>query len=87
LLPKLACFVTNSSPVRSGEMPSGRHYLFGWGVRRRYGFRVLNPLGNFALASSSEMDGEVDVRVVWDPPWTPALMDEEAAAGLGFRTG
>jgi metal-sulfur cluster biosynthetic enzyme len=28
----------------------------------------------------------VDVRVVWDPPWSPTLMDEEAAAGLGFRS-
>ena len=27
----------------------------------------------------------VDVRVVWDPPWSPALIDEEAAEALGFR--
>jgi metal-sulfur cluster biosynthetic enzyme len=27
----------------------------------------------------------VDVRVVWDPPWSPALIDKEAAEALGFR--
>ena len=27
----------------------------------------------------------VDVRVVWDPPWSPDMIDEEAAATLGFR--
>jgi len=27
----------------------------------------------------------VDVRVVWDPPWSPALIDREAAAAMGFR--
>lgn len=26
----------------------------------------------------------VDVRVVWDPPWTPERLTDEAAAGLGF---
>ena len=27
----------------------------------------------------------VDVRIVWDPPWSPAMMDDEAAQALGFR--
>lgn len=27
----------------------------------------------------------VDVRVVWDPPWDPSMMDEGAASALGFR--
>jgi len=27
----------------------------------------------------------VDVRVVWDPPWDPSMMDDTAAASLGFR--
>ena len=27
----------------------------------------------------------VDVRIVWDPPWSAALMDSEGAAALGFR--
>jgi metal-sulfur cluster biosynthetic enzyme len=28
----------------------------------------------------------VEVQVVWDPPWSPAMMDEEAAQRLGFRS-
>jgi metal-sulfur cluster biosynthetic enzyme len=27
----------------------------------------------------------VDVRVVWDPPWDPSMMDEGAASAPGFR--
>lgn len=27
----------------------------------------------------------VDVRVVWEPPWSPAMMDDQAARALGFR--
>ena len=27
----------------------------------------------------------VDVRLVWDPPWGPEMIDAEAAAALGFR--
>lgn len=27
----------------------------------------------------------VDVHVVWDPPWSPALIDKEAAEAQGFR--
>lgn len=26
-----------------------------------------------------------EVRVVWDPPWTPERLSDEAAAHLGFR--
>jgi metal-sulfur cluster biosynthetic enzyme len=26
----------------------------------------------------------VDLRVVWDPPWTPDRLSEEAASHLGF---
>ena len=26
----------------------------------------------------------VEVRVVWDPPWNPTMMNEAAAAALGF---
>ena len=28
--------------------------------------------------------GEVGVRLVWDPPWTPDLMSEDAKLALGF---
>jgi metal-sulfur cluster biosynthetic enzyme len=27
----------------------------------------------------------VEVRVVWDPPWTPEMIDKQAAEALGFR--
>lgn len=27
----------------------------------------------------------VDIRLVWDPPWSPAMIDADAAAALGFR--
>lgn len=27
----------------------------------------------------------VDVRVVWDPPWDPSMMDGAAASALGFQ--
>lgn len=27
----------------------------------------------------------IEVRVVWDPPWDPTMMKEEAARALGFR--
>jgi metal-sulfur cluster biosynthetic enzyme len=28
---------------------------------------------------------EPDVRLVWDPPWTPARLSDEAGASLGYR--
>ncbi|MGH9059277.1 MAG: metal-sulfur cluster assembly factor [Acidimicrobiales bacterium] len=28
--------------------------------------------------------GEVELQVVWDPPWTPERMSDEAAGALGF---
>ncbi len=27
----------------------------------------------------------VSVRVVWDPPWDPSMMDDTAASAFGFR--
>lgn len=29
----------------------------------------------------------VEVEVVWNPPWSPTMMDEDAAAALGLRLG
>lgn len=29
---------------------------------------------------------QVDVRVVWEPPWTPERMSSAAAAALGFSS-
>jgi metal-sulfur cluster biosynthetic enzyme len=44
---------------------------------------------NMAKAAVQEAAGDVatvDVRVVWDPPWDPGMMDGAAAAALGFRS-
>ena len=54
---------------------------------------VLPEMARAAIAAAIDgavadaVDGavEVDVRVVWDPPWSPAMIDEAAAAALGFR--
>lgn len=37
-----------------------------------------------ALKEKFGEDVEVDVNFVWDPPWTPAMMSEEAREELGF---
>ncbi|MGH9082710.1 MAG: metal-sulfur cluster assembly factor [Acidimicrobiales bacterium] len=29
---------------------------------------------------------DVDLKVVWDPPWNPAMMNDDAASALGFRS-
>jgi metal-sulfur cluster biosynthetic enzyme len=52
------------------------------------GCPASESLPEMARAAIVESVGDpvaVDVRVVWDPPWSPALMDAEAAATLGFR--
>jgi len=39
-----------------------------------------------AAVQQAAGDGiEADVRVVWDPPWDPSMMDASAASALGFR--
>lgn len=38
-----------------------------------------------AIIDATDGTVGVDVRVVWDPPWNPTLMDEAAASALGFR--
>ena len=47
------------------------HESIAWGVQSA----VLN------------LDGveEVEVQLVWDPPWTPSLMSEEGRAQTGIR--
>ena len=37
-----------------------------------------------AAVKRLEGAGEVRVELVWDPPWTPARMSDEAKAQLGF---
>jgi metal-sulfur cluster biosynthetic enzyme len=45
----------------------------------------LPEMARAAIVESVGDPAAVDVRVVWDPPWSPALMDAEGAAALGFR--
>ena len=37
------------------------------------------------LSGDPRASGDVDVRLVWDPPWNPGMMDDEVAAALGFH--
>ncbi len=46
---------------------------------------VLPEMARAAILDAVDAAFEVEVRVVWDPPWSPAMIDEEAAAALGFR--
>ncbi len=47
---------------------------------------VLPAMARDAISEAVDEGVPVQVRVVWDPPWSPAMIDEEAAAALGFRT-
>lgn len=52
------------------------------------GCPVSESLPEQARAAIVEATGgtvAVDVQVVWDPPWTPDMMDDAAASALGFR--
>ncbi|MGH3198977.1 MAG: metal-sulfur cluster assembly factor [Streptosporangiaceae bacterium] len=46
---------------------------------------ILPDMAREAIAGAVGGTAAVDVRVVWDPPWSPAMMDDSAAAELGFR--
>jgi metal-sulfur cluster biosynthetic enzyme len=45
----------------------------------------LSEMVRAATQQSVENSTVVDVRIVWDPPWSPALIDKEAAEAMGFR--
>jgi metal-sulfur cluster biosynthetic enzyme len=45
----------------------------------------ISEMAHAAIAESLDNAVAVDVRLVWDPPWNPAMIDTEAAAKLGFR--
>ena len=47
---------------------------------------VLPEMARAAVADAVGSDTAVVVRVVWDPPWSPAMIDDDAARSLGFRT-
>jgi metal-sulfur cluster biosynthetic enzyme len=53
------------------------------------GCPVSENLPDQAALSAAEALGpggaaRVDLRVVWDPPWTPERLSEDAAGRLGF---
>ena len=47
---------------------------------------VLPEMARAAVAGAVGTGTAVVVRVVWDPPWSPAMIDDDAARSLGFRT-
>jgi metal-sulfur cluster biosynthetic enzyme len=52
------------------------------------GCPVSESLPEEAKAAVRQAVGDrqpVDVRVVWDPPWDPSMMDGATASALGFR--
>jgi metal-sulfur cluster biosynthetic enzyme len=45
----------------------------------------LPEMARVAIADAVGRAAAVEVRVVWDPPWSPAMMNDDAAGALGFR--
>lgn len=45
---------------------------------------TLPEMAEAAVADALGPGVGVDVRVVWDPPWHPGMMTEEAATALGL---
>ena len=45
----------------------------------------LPEQARMAAAAALGGDERVDLQVVWDPPWTPDMVDDEALAALGYR--
>ncbi len=48
---------------------------------------VLPEMARASIVDAVDGAVAVEVRVVWDPPWSPAMIDEDAARALGFRAG
>ncbi len=46
---------------------------------------VLPEMARAAIVEAVDGAVAVEVRVVWDPPWSPAMIDQDAAVALGFR--
>ncbi|MDA8039526.1 MAG: metal-sulfur cluster assembly factor [Actinomycetota bacterium] len=46
---------------------------------------VLPEMARAAIADALGNSAAVEVRVVWDPPWSPEMIDADAARSLGFR--
>lgn len=47
----------------------------------------LPEMARTAIQEALGDTASIEVRVVWDPPWSPAMMHEDAAGALGFRLG
>lgn len=45
----------------------------------------LVAMAHYAVSQADTTDRDVDVRIVWDPAWSPAMIDEDAAAARGFH--
>jgi len=45
----------------------------------------LSAMARHAVAEASSPPRNVEVRLVWDPPWNPSTIDDDAARALGFR--
>jgi metal-sulfur cluster biosynthetic enzyme len=45
----------------------------------------LPEMARMAIQDVVAATAAVEVRVVWDPPWSPAMMNDDAAGALGFR--
>ncbi|MGH8989711.1 MAG: metal-sulfur cluster assembly factor [Acidimicrobiales bacterium] len=47
---------------------------------------ILPEMARSAIADALDARVPVEVQVVWDPPWSPAMIDAETAQALGFRS-
>ncbi|MGH9080648.1 MAG: metal-sulfur cluster assembly factor [Acidimicrobiales bacterium] len=47
----------------------------------------LPEMARTAIQEALGGAASVEVHVVWDPPWSPAMMHDDAAGALGFRLG
>ncbi|NNN02195.1 MAG: metal-sulfur cluster assembly factor [Acidimicrobiaceae bacterium] len=46
----------------------------------------MSLMAHYAVTQADERDGGVvDVRIVWDPPWSTQMIDKVAAEALGFH--
>ncbi len=46
---------------------------------------TLPEMARTAIAEAASTPVGVDIQIVWDPPWSPSMIDEEAAATMGFH--
>ena len=45
----------------------------------------LPEMARMAIQDVVAGTAAVEMRVVWDPPWSPAMINDDAAGALGFR--